>query len=110
MQHSKLTLNPSQYHSQKIAFIRKEKICTCMTEDPPSSLSDFTATCTSIAVAARIVDRITVSGASHSRVIFVSVKRLFGMVRTKVLEEAARVGLHPVILMYCNSSGKLNRN
>ena len=81
-----------------------------MTEDPPSSLSDFTATCTSIAVAARIVDRITVSDASHSSVIFVGLKRLFGMVKTKVLEGAARVGSHPVMLMYCNSSRKLNRN
>jgi hypothetical protein len=101
-------LNPSQHHSQKITVIHKEKIYTCMTEDPPSSLSDFTATCTSIAVAARIVDRITVSDASHSTVIFVGVKRLFGMFKTNDLEAAARVGLHPVILMYCNSSRKLN--
>lgn len=75
-----------------------------MSDDPPSPFSDFTATCTSIAVAARIVDRITASDASHSSVIFVGVKMLFGMVKTKLLDAAARVGSHPVILMYCNSS------
>ena len=80
-----------------------------MTEDPAPSLSDITATCTSIAVAARIVDRITVADASHSSVTFVGVKRLFGIFKAKDLEGAPRVGSHPVILMYCNSSGKLNR-
>ena len=77
-----------------------------MTEDPPSSLSDFTATCTSIAVAAKMVDRITVSDASHSSVMFVGVKRLSSMFKTRDLEGAARVESHPVMLTYCNSSTK----
>lgn len=60
-------------------------------------------------MAARIVDRISVSDASHSSVIFVGVKMLFGMFKTKDLDGADKVESHPVMLMYCNSSRKLNR-